>query len=291
MNKLTIVKGNDKWNILIDNFKIIYGNDYNKKFDILRTIKAYFNNFKYSEFAQEHNYQSLIYINDKKIKPKDCLYFNINKYYSIEDDLKMTTKSLILKYLEVIFKNDMLYDTINTLNYLFESLGNELEDISLICGQFTSMVPKQLAKLLIPYYFENDGIKNEYDLSIEEIILFQLQLVKIILDNNKKYDQMIICIELPKLTNNIYKYIQSLDSSYILVFVNSDDCIVKETEKYYLCENNICFDLNSDEELYQYICDNNFKLLSLQEGRDYMEKYLFDREHDKAKFISKLLMK
>ena len=44
-----------------------------------------------------------------------------------------------------------------------------------------------------------------------------------------------------------------------------------------------------DNQFYQTICDNRYKLLTMKEGYEYMEKYLFNEEHEYARFIEKLL--
>ncbi len=288
MNKLTVVKGLDKYEIILQDYKMIYGLNYNIKFDILRTILRFYKNNKSSEYAVEENNVARLYINDKEVKPKDILVFHVNKHYSIIDDFKLSTKSLISKYLETLLSNESFFDTINTLNILFESLSQEITIESSVSGCFNTMVPKQLIKLLTPQYLENDISKDEYDLSLEEIILFQLNLIDYINKHDNTINHIIICIELPKLTETIYSKIKEMKNCYILIFTDLEDSQIEDISKYYLCENKI-LDLADENQVFNLICDNNYKLLTLKEGREYVEKYIFEKEHEKARFIMDLL--
>lgn len=286
MNKLTIKKGNEKYDIVIEDYKIIIGNNYNMKFDILRTILKFYENKKASEFAEENNNIPQIYLDDQVIKTKDTYIFYIHKNYSLVNDFKLTNKSLIGKYLEILMNNSLFVDTINTINFLFESLSHEISDISEISGYFNSMTSKQLIKLMTPFYQKNEYMKDEYDLSLEEIILLQLDLIEYISDHS--LIKTIICIDIPELTEKIYKKIIRLKSCKILLFVEHVNNLCKNISKYVFCER-ILVDVEDEEEFYVNICDNNYKLLNVKEGREYMEKYIFERETLEARFIDKLI--
>lgn len=288
MNKLTIEKGNIKYEMLIDHYKIIYGHNYNSKFDILRTLLRFNNNIKPSEYAEEKNNIPNISLNDKSIKTKDTFIYYVNKNYSIIDDFKLSTKSLIYKYLEILLDDHQLMDTINTINILFESLNNEISLISDISCIFNSMVPKQLLKLLSPIYQINQLSQDEYDLSLEQIILFQLNLIDYIINNNHKINDFIICIEIPELTQEIFNKILRMNNVNILIFIEYKNSICKDINKYFICERK-CLDICDDDQVYLTICDNQFQFLNLKEGREYMEKYLFNEESLESRFIMKLL--
>lgn len=288
MNKLTIIKGNEKYNIYIENYKILLGQQYQMKFDIVRTLKRYIQNIKPSEYAEENNNIANILINDKIIKPKNCLYFYVHKYYSISDDFKLTAQSLIFKYLEVLLNNEELIDTVNTINLLFESLSQEISSISSVSGHFNTMVSKQLLKLISPYYIDEEEYKDEYDLTLEEIIIFQLKLISYISQNIKNIQYIILCIELPRLTNEIYEYIQQIDNCMILIIIDNQSIVCNDISKYVICEN-IYIDLANDEEIYNSICDNHIQLLTLEEGKQYMKDYIYNKDTYNQRFIRKIL--
>ena len=289
MNKLTIEKGNEKYELLVEQYKIIIGSHYQRMFTMQQIIKMYFETTKYSEYSEEVSGIPIIKINDQMIKTKDYMFFQVNKYYSLENDFKMNAKSLILRYLETVLNNNELKETIQTIEYLFESLSYELSENSFINGNFLNMTSKQLCKLLLPSYIENDYKKNEYDLTIEDIIIFQLKLMQYIINQDTKYTDSILCIEIPELTKQILDEIKQLHSHYILIFTNKWNDVEFSSHNYYICENE-CLDIASEDMLYRVICDNSYRLLTLKEGKEYMEKYLFDQEHEYTRFIKQILI-
>lgn len=289
MKKLTIAKGNDIYEILVQDIKYICGENDETKFDIIRSLSMYFNDIKSSEYAEEKNNIAIIYLDEQKAHIKNSMYFYVHKYYSLAQEYKLPSKSLLQKYFETLLGAEEFSDTIQTLNYLFESLSQELNEYSAIDSQFTCMVPKQLLKILTPAYMEDFMTKNEFDFTSEEIILLQLELIKYIVEH-QQIEVCIICVEISRLTQSIYKLLKQIKNAIILVVLDKNPFIDRDIEKYYLCEQD-SLDLGSDEDLYTKICDNDYKLLTLEEGKIIMENYLFNNEHKDDRFIQKILMK
>ena len=288
MNKLTICKGENKFEILLENLKFIIGSNYEMKFEIQRTIKRFCSNTKPSEYAEEKGNKANLMMNEKELKAKDISLYFVNKDYSLIDDFKLTSKSLILKYFEVLFSQSEFFDTINTLNIMFESLSAEIMTDSPIGGTFVSMVPKQLIKLLTPIFMEEELLKDEFDLSLENLVLLQLELLAFILEHGKECKTTIIIIEIPKMTKQIYTQLTKMKGAYILTFINEPTMFDENIDSYYICEGK-CVDIADENQLFNIICDNNLMFLNLKEGREYMKKYLFEKEHINAELISKIL--
>jgi hypothetical protein len=286
MNKLTIIKGNEEYDILVSNYKFLYGNNEDTKFDIARTLERYFKKIKPSEYGEEYHNIPIVKLNDKEINTKNNLFFHVHKNYLLSADFKLTTTSLILRYLETLLSNDLFVDTINTINILFESLSQEIADQSVMAGSFTTMVPKQLLKLFSPLYLDDDFFKDEYDLSISEIILLQLKMIKYIAENNKKIERVYVYLEVPYLTSEIIDNIK-IDNTIILISSN-DTFFDLDMSNYYICERK-CFDLASETDVYENICDNGFALLDLKEGMSYMKEYLFNKSGHNVDFIKKII--
>ena len=197
MKKLTIAKGNDIYEILVQDIKYICGENDETKFDIIRSLSMYFNDIKSSEYAEEKNNIAIIYLDEQKVHIKNSMYFYVHKYYSLAQEYKLPSKSLLQKYFETLLGAEEFSDTIQTLNYLFESLSQELNEYSAIDSQFTCMVPKQLLKILTPAYMEDFMTKNEFDFTSEEIILLQLELIKYIVEH-QQIEVCIICVEISR---------------------------------------------------------------------------------------------
>lgn len=251
MKKLTIAKGNDIYEILVQDIKYICGENDETKFDIIRSLSMYFNDIKSSEYAEEKNNIAIIYLDEQKVHIKNSMYFYVHKYYSLAQEYKLPSKSLLQKYFETLLGAEEFSDTIQTLNYLFESLSQELNEYSAIDSQFTCMVPKQLLKILTPAYMEDFMTKNEFDFTSEEIILLQLELIKYIVEH-QQIEVCIICVEISRLTQSIYKLLKQIKNAIILVVLDKNPFIDRDIEKYYLCEQD-SLDLGSDHCHMSYI--------------------------------------
>ncbi|WP_286154724.1 hypothetical protein [Thomasclavelia cocleata] len=66
MNKITICKGNNKTNIIIDKYKLIIGNNYLYHDNLFKNIKLFFSNIK-NEYRQEYEKEVSIHVDDKLI--------------------------------------------------------------------------------------------------------------------------------------------------------------------------------------------------------------------------------
>lgn len=287
MNKITVKKGNEQYDIIIDDYKIFLGSNFNIKFDIIRTFIKCFNYVKLSEFSEECNIPKILF-NDVILKNKDVMYYHVSPYFSLNDNFKLTTKSLVAKYLETILNDNEFFDTINTINILFESLESEIANSSIIKTKFNTLVSKQLLKLLTPYFIDNGYSKDEYDMTLEEIILFQLKLLEAISIKNNEVNFILITIEIPYITEQIFQQIKHMKNCYIMIFTNEAIANI-DLKKYCLCQN-IFLDIADENQFYQIICDNNYKLLCIEEGREYMKKYILKTgTREELDFIEKLL--
>ena len=126
-----------------------------------------------SENRTENNISTKIFINEKEIELKNNMFIEISEMYSLNEDKKLTTKSLMLKYLEIKLQNQDYFDTISTIDILLNSLSEEINDESMLKIMFNGANYKQLIKMLSPYY-EDELQKDEFDLTRDELILFQL---------------------------------------------------------------------------------------------------------------------
>lgn len=288
MIKLTICKGNEKNDIYVNHHNYLVGNNYKIKTDILRTVLRYYSCYKPSEYAIENNNIPALLINDQLISIKETLMFYENGEYHLNEECKLSSKTLMNRYMELLLSDQQFCETINTINILMESLGIELSQSSILSSNFIAMVPKQLIKLMNPFYCKDELIRDEYDLSIEEIILIQLEMIEYISIHDTSKSMILICLVIPEITKEISRKIQDLKYCIILIFEQYPKKTIENIENYYICEN-VCVDLANEEDLYEKICDNHKKLLSLEEGREYMKKYLEKNGTPEARFIESII--
>lgn len=266
MNKLTIKKGMKKYEFGIHNIKYILGNNIENKYEFIQIIKEVMWNIKDTEYALNNIGHAEMLLNDKAINYKTMNFFFVNTYYSINNDLKLTSQSIISKYIETMISKIDYIDTINTINILLESFSDEL-DTNIIYPRFITYTPKQFLKILNPLFLKNNDQANEYDLSYNDIILLQLKMINYISCNQ---DNKILClIDIPKLTKEINDYIQTMKQCYIII-----STLLYDTDLFmddiYLIDHHI--DLHNDEELYNFFVDRG--ICTLQEAKEQMDNII-----------------
>lgn len=284
MNKITIKKGNNKYDITINRVKYVFSSNQDE-FKIKQSFRNYFSKNK-SEFRKENGNFNKVLFNDKDLDVKRTLFVEINSDFSINEDCKLNSKSLILKYLELRLQDMEYFDTINTINLLFESLSEELKDENGLNTLFDAMDYKHLSKLINPYYFD-ELQKDEYDLTFEELLLFQIKLIKYISLNNNFYEYIIVFIDLDEVTQNLIQQINSLLNCYVICF--SKNYVLEMSDDAAIIENEV-FDLSNIEEVYAYFYQKSSNILPIEEVRLYMKQYIIDKyTYKKIDIIDELI--
>ena len=284
MNKITIKNGNNKYDITINRVKYVFSSNQDE-FKIKQSFRNYFSKNK-SEFRKENGNSNKVLFNDKDLDVKRTLFVEINSDFSINEDCKLNSKSLILKYLELRLQDMEYFDTINTINLLFESLSEELKDENGLNTLFDAMDFKHLSKLINPYYFD-ELQKDEYDLTFEELLLFQIKLIKYISLNNNFYEYIIVFIDLDEVTQNLIQQINSLLNCYVICF--SKNYVLEMSDDAAIIENEV-FDLSNIEEVYAYFYQKSSNILPIEEVRLYMKQYIIDKyTYKKIDIIDELI--
>lgn len=267
MKKINIKKGSRQFSFHINHIKYCIGLNHQSKYELKKIIFEYFHNTKITEYSENNTGKALISINDHEISKKDCLFYYVHHQYSLQDDLKLSTKSLISKYLEVLLSQSDYIDTIQSINILLESFALEL-DSQVITSQFITQTPKSLLKLLIPLYMINDEQANEFDLSYDNIIILQLQMIKYI--SNDMTKSVFCLIEIPELTQSIYEYIHLLDQCIVIVILTSSTVLIELKDVYYM--SNINIDCDNDEQIYEIFVSKG--ICTLKEAKEKMNNII-----------------
>lgn len=284
MNKNTIKNGNNKYDITINRVKYVFSSNQDE-FKIKQSFRNYFSKNK-SEFRKENGNSNKVLFNDKDLDVKRTLFVEINSDFSINEDCKLNSKSLILKYLELRLQDMEYFDTINTINLLFESLSEELKDENGLNTLFDAMDYKHLSKLINPYYFD-ELQKDEYDLTFEELLLFQIKLIKYISLKNDFYECIIVFINLDEVTQSLIQQINSLLNCYVICF--SKNYVLEMSDDAAIIENEV-FDLSNIEEVYAYFYQKSSNILPIEEVRLYMKQYIIDKyTYKKIDIIDELI--
>lgn len=279
MNLLTIKNGTNKWNLQMNHVKYIIS-DSSMNYTLLQAIRLFTSKDK-SENRTENNISTKMFINEKEIELKNNMFIEISEMYSLNEDKKLTTKSLMLKYLESKLQNQEYFDTISTIDILLNSLSEEVNDESMLKIMFNGANYKQLIKMLSPYY-EDELQKDEFDLTRDELILFQLDLVEYISNHNSKYDNIFVFGKLDNLSDKILQKINKIENVILMIFTNyyNDLMNVQNTT---LLQDKI-IDLADMEQIYYDLSQKSLQTYTLQEVEqmtiDYLQQIYTHETHD-----------
>ena len=269
MNLLTIKNGTNKWNLQMNHVKYIIS-DSSMNYTLLQAIRLFTSKDK-SENRTENNISTKMFINEKEIELKNNMFIEISEMYSLNEDKKLTTKSLMLKYLEIKLQNQDYFDTISTIDILLNSLSEEVNDESMLKIMFNGANYKQLIKMLSPYY-EDELQKDEFDLTRDELILFQLDLVEYISNHNSKYDNIFIFGKLDNLSDRILQKINKIQNVKLMIFTNYYNDLMNIQNAALLQDKII--DFSDMEQIYYDLSQKSLRTYLLQEVEQMTINYL-----------------
>ncbi len=279
MNLLTIKNGTNKWNLQMNHVKYIIS-DSSMNYTLLQAIRLFTSKDK-SENRTENNISTKMFINEKEIELKNNMFIEISEMYSLNEDKKLTTKSLMLKYLEIKLQNQDYFDTISTIDILLNSLSEEVNDESMLKIMFNGANYKQLIKMLSPYY-EDELQKDEFDLTRDELILFQLDLVEYISNHNSKYDNIFVFGKLDNLSNKILQKINNIENVKLIIFTNYYKDLMNVQNAALLQDKII--DLADMEQIYCDLSQKSLQTYTLQEVEqmtiNYLQQIYTHQTHD-----------
>lgn len=280
MKQLLISSGNINRTIIVDHIKYVLGSNAMNKYYLKQAVRQYFNK-TVSGYREEIGRECYFKIDDSPVDKKNTLFYEVTENYSINDDAKLSTKSLMLKYLETLYSSVDYMDTLNTMNILIESLSDEVSENAFVQSEFSTYSPKLLTKLVTAHYYEDESYKDEYDLSYEDLIILQLNMIDYIVMNSKKYAYIILFIDIPLITDEIKSKIDEIskDRVYCLAFSKT----VKDTEIENICvEEDYFLDFANEEMVYYILNEKSTNLYTLEDIKNMINEYLKDlssREH------------
>ena len=270
MRKLTIKKGIYRTDLLIDKYKYIIGNDEIQKLNLKRAIKEFQVGLPLSEYEEENHNNVHIYLDDDELTQKKINIYFISPNYDFYQELKLQSKSILLKAIINELSDESYIETFLTIQSLAEMLCmqfNEGHDIKL---RDIKISPTIFAKLIEPTLVIDDFEMNEFDLSIEDFICLQLDLIRQATSITKQ--ENLIIVDYPIMTNKIQGKVKEISNSMIIVFCSTiqTDYLLKNC---YLIDK-LTIDLADEESIYERICNEILCISNLKEGVNYMEEYV-----------------
>ena len=240
MDKFTIINENNNIDIIVDKIKIFYGKNYSLKKQIITNLEQALTKNSSSEYAKNTYKEIDLNINDQKINTSQFEIYKITSDFDIDSDLKLGTKSLCQKYLEKKLEYLEYNDLYNTIKELLKTF-----DIEYLSNN-TNM---QLSLSNLSFQ-TGDLEKNYFDLTYEELIEYQLNIIyEIAKDNDKTH---IIIID-THLTKNLFNKILNISEENIkfIILQNLYNDNIKLAD--YILINNKILDLADEENINTFI--------------------------------------
>ncbi len=259
--KISIINLNVRIDIIVDKIKLICGNDFESRDKIKKVLNNRFNKLTESDYAQD-KHKSSVLVDDEPIAINDYLYFCVDSSYDLVQDTKLGTKSLALEYINSIFKDVEYTDEYQTINSLFTSLLDEKTDESdyYIRPYLDNLLSKKMMVKLLEFSFLNDdSIINNYDLTLEERIMIQLNMIKAISLRTEK--KVLVLLDTPKLTSDMFDIINNINGQFLIIF----NLIVDGQYENVLILDDIKVDLDDENQVYETANSNNTAYYTIEE--------------------------
>lgn len=259
--KISIINLNDRIDIIVDKIKFICGNDFESRDKIKKVLNNRFNKLTESDYAQD-KHKSSVLVDDEPIAINDYLYFCVDSTYDLVQDTKLGTKSLALEYINSIFKDIEYTDEYQTINSLFTSLLDEKIDESdyYIRPYLDNLLSKKMMIKLLEFSFLNDdSIINNYDLTLEERIMIQLNLIKSISLKTEK--KVLVLLDTPKVTSVMLQIIENINAQFLIIF----NQIVDGKYENILILDDIKVDLDDENQIYEAANSDNTAYYTIEE--------------------------
>lgn len=282
MEKITLIYENESIDIIIDKFKYVLGNNYKLKFNYIQTIRNHFNKTNQTEYNEQFQNRRSVFVDDKIADVRKWNLIEVNSFFDLNNDLKLGSKSVILKYYESLLKDIEYTDLVTTINGLLSDLNETIinnetnfENIDImLLNNIQPINAKSILKMLDVSVFKNEMDANLYDLKYSELISLQIHIALKIAERNidKRY---IILMDISDITAEIHKLIETINLDNLFVLVFADKAQELET----IAINQIAYckrdflDLINEEHLYnKIILDLPFRL-SIKEVQEEMLEY------------------
>lgn len=269
MNKLSYASKASNLDIILPNKKIIIGNNYNKLHKLYNKFRSYMYGCPDSEFCEENNLQDALYYDDKPIINKGTDFYEITPSFRLSEDLKLSTKSLSLKYLEIKLKEELLFDTLSTVNVILNSLAQEVNDLNDVIHISFKDFNYKLALKILEATSVLDGISaNEKDYSFEEIIILQLKLISEIVE--KSNNKIIVFCELPYINETIF-YSANYSPKANYIFYTNHLSFMPNLEELFILDEEL-IDLADEQQIYEKFLNEKYCVSELQEVKNMLIK-------------------
>ena len=277
MNSLEISVESKSLKMFIDKQKILIGSNYRKKYFMTRALCSYIRKESLSEFTIESNMETSVRFDGQRMDAKRWNVYVINSWLDFDDELKMGSKSIIMKFLESVL-SEIEYDdnfqclrsTINVLSdETIKSISDIFEEELLLNFSIDEFSFKSLIKLMTVSMLKEGHLAKDYNLEYDDKIFFYLTMIGSIAKKNPGSNYMVI-IDSQDYSNRIKRSIERLPdncksiiiSTNIMSPVNYNDILIVGRKD---------LDLGNENDLFEKICLDSAGEIDIDQTRNDLE--------------------
>lgn len=254
MKLLTLMGKNKVYSLALDNYKIVLSTNENNDYLIHQIFNRYFGKIGDSEIQEYENDIAKVLINQEIIHKKEYGYYNVHPYFDFQTDFKLGSNSLSLKYCEAILSKQENIENIETLNYILQGLETILSDEHQILKPKSEIFsPKSLAKLMTMELLIDEMQANQFDLTLSEAIILQLDMIATIAKLQQQMN-FIVLIRVRDVTFNLIHKVESMPQNINCIIITQNIITeIIDIDKIYLMTSKIMIDCAIDEEIDEKI--------------------------------------
>jgi len=250
-------------------------------YEFKKGLIGYFDKSSMSEYQSEVQREYKINFNDLSMDKKLWNILEVSHNYDLNTDIKLGSKSLLLKYFEGMLTDIEYSDEVNTINGLLDLLADESIISNMLFTNetidfnvsFQELNSKVLTKMLCIELLKEEYEANFYNLDYNEIIILQLDLIENICRQNKNL-KYICLVDVPKVTDEIFKKINFMDLLNLKTIIIANDFennYFDVTNTLLIAEKMI--DLYDEETIYDLTMNHKLNI-SMDEMIDHIIKKL-----------------
>ena len=279
MNQINIFNHDINFSIQIQQLKYCIGYNHEMKYQLFQMIRQVYSRVG-SEKREEYGIRNVITFDSEEFNVRSSMLWEVSSSYSLTEEMKLGTKSLITTYLETKLQNTIYFDSMNTLEILFNSLEFEINEEDNVNVIFNSVNSKTLFKFMKACLKDGDLQQDEYDLSYEQIILLQIKMIAYIMKHKIYNIKPIIIVHAPVLTDKIIQALWEIPN--VCVLVDTVEYLPNMNIKDIALFESGYTDCGDIETIYRIIDQRYCRLVLLNQVEEQMKEYLkkyYSTEH------------
>lgn len=200
--------------INVDKYKVLIGNNHEMKYSFLKKLEASFQKVSTSDYREENQIELKMKINGDRPDLKRWQFYFIHSWLNLEDEMKLGSKSILLKYLETQIQEVEFNEYYQLLNQSIISFNEDfLSDVKIevddsrIAFQLNEITQKTLVKNIASKLLIDDFEADELDLPYYNKFAHYIKMISLVANKNRGMN-FLVTIDCPSFTHKICTLIE-----------------------------------------------------------------------------------